>query len=133
MSIVPEKGTAVVTLHGLDGAETVVTCKGCWIKQSGGGLVSIGGVFVQQAEKTIIKVPNHALNPSESSSSSSSSSSSASSSSSSSSSTIPTGSREIRTGDTIVFDGTTYNVTAVGGGLRTVRTVWDCEVQKVFN
>ena len=106
MSIVPEKGTAVVTLDARTGSPTTVTVYNAWIKQTKGGLSAYGNVNTEQ-DKTIIKIPDIELNP--------------------------TGNgRQIRAGDTITFGGNNYRVTGAGGNLRTVRTVWDCDVQQEF-
>ena len=107
MAIVPEKSAATVNLNVRHGTPESVVCPNCWIKPLGGGLAPYGNINVEQ-DKTIIKVPDHELNP--------------------------TGSgRQIRSGDTISFEGNLYRVTAVGGNLRSVRTVWDCAVQQEFN
>ena len=107
--LIPETGTAVVVLDARTTSPTTVTCYGCWIKQEQGGLglAPFGNVNVEQ-DKTTIMIPDSQLNPA-------------------------SNGRNIRAGDTITFEGGSYRVTSMGGGQKTVRTVWSCDVQQEFN
>ncbi len=104
LRLIPNRGTAVVTLNVSSGTATSVTCPNAWLKQETGGLANYGGVNVEQ-DKTILKIFEHELNPA-------------------------SNGRQIRAEDEIIFDGVTYVVTSAGGGRKSVRTVWDCIVQK---
>jgi len=103
-AMVPNKGPATVTLNANTGSPVTVTVANAWAKQTSGGLRGYGGVNIEQ-DKTIIKILDSELNP------------------------VGNG-YQIRAEDEILFDGTLYCVTEVGGNLRTSRTTWDCGVQK---
>jgi len=106
--VIPERGPATITMNPNNSSITVtVTVEGCWIKPIKSGLQRYGQMNVQ-ADQTLVKVPAEGLNP--------------------------TGATnyQIRTGDLIVFNGQTYNVTAAGTTVKTVLTVWECVCKLVI-
>lgn len=107
MSLVPSdtKGTATIILNTYYGTRETVTVDGCWLKQSRGGMESHGMLEVE-ADATIVKVPDHLLNPNGEG-------------------------REIRESDVITIFDVAYTVARAGGNLKSVRTVWDCYCQKM--
>lgn len=107
LKLVPNRGIAVVTLDANTPNPVTVTCSNAWIKQTRGGLSQYGAMFVEQ-DKTVIKILDSELNPAGNG-------------------------RQIRARDKITFGGENYVVTAEGGNLKSVRTVWDCVVQKEFS
>lgn len=101
MGIVPEKVAATVVLKP-DGSATSVSISNAWLKPLKVSYQTYGGVNLQGNE-TLIKVPDHELNP--------------------------TGNgREIRANDRITVSGVAYNV--ISTRLMSVRTVWECLVRK---
>jgi hypothetical protein len=104
MTLMPYKGTAVITLNANTASPITVTVYNAWLKQDTGGLSGYGGVMAEQA-KTKIRFLDIELNPANNG-------------------------YEIRAEDEIVFNGITYVVTDRGGNLISNRSTWDCDVQK---
>lgn len=102
--LIPDRKTAVVTLNPDTGTPVTVTVQNAWIMQDDGGMHGYGNVNVQNT-KTLIKFLDKDFNP------------------------LGEG-REVRSRDTILFDGQLYRATDIGGNLETMRTTWVIDVQK---
>ena len=106
MAIVPNRFTAAITInYGADDEETV-SCPQCWEKPIRGGLEKYGNISIQ-GDETLIKVPDHILNP-------------------------KNNARQIRAEDRIVINGEMWVVTGAGATLETVQTVWTCVCRKII-
>lgn len=106
MRIIPNKAEATVTLNPGLASEETVTIYNAWMKPIDGGLQEYGHLNLQ-GDETLIKIPDHELNPANNG-------------------------REIRSKDRIVMGGVTYFVTASGSKLKTVQTVWECVCRKIL-
>lgn len=105
--VIPERYPAVITLNpGNSTITETLTAQGCWIKPISGKLQKYGDMYVQ-GDQTLIKVPDDQLNPTNNG-------------------------RQIRTGDSIVFRGSTYNVTQAGTTVKSVLTTWECVCKLVI-
>jgi hypothetical protein len=101
MSIIPNRVPVNLTLTP-DFTSTTVSISNAWLKPLDVKLQNYGGVNLQ-GDETLIKVPDHELNPS-------------------------FNGREIRPRDTIVVGADTYLV--IWARITTVRTVWECLCRK---
>ncbi|WP_397568527.1 hypothetical protein [Schlesneria sp. T3-172] len=105
MNLVPGRFAAEVTLLP-DGPLPVTTnVAQAWFKSLDVTLSNYGNLNLQ-GDETLIKVPDHELNPAGNG-------------------------REIRPRDRIVVAGTAYRV--LSARLMSVRTVWECVVRKELN
>lgn len=102
MGIVPEKVTATVVLLPESNSPTTITIYNAWLKPLDMRFPTYGGVNIQ-GDETRIKIPDHELNPA-------------------------ANGREIRQNDRITIGGVAFNVKMAR--LMSVRTVWECLVQK---
>lgn len=109
MGVIPERGPATIYLSPDSSVSAprppeTVNVYNAWEKPIAGKLQDYGHVHIQ-GDETLIKVPDHELNP--------------------------TGNgREIRTRDKILWKGQLFIVTYVGTTLKTVQTQWECVCRK---
>ena len=105
MGIIPDRMAASITLGPDTPTPITIRVFNAWMKPMTVRLSTYGELNLQ-GDETLIKVPDHELNPA-------------------------LEGREIRARDQIVIGTTTYRV--LSARLKTVRTLWECTCRKEMN